>query len=175
MDGKGQLILTGSLGEVMKESAQAALSYTRSRARELGIAQKLFRERDLHIHVPAGAIPKDGPSAGCVIATALISSFTGLPVSHTVAMTGEITLRGQILAVGGVKEKLLAAKRSGIRRVILPQDNRPDVDELSDATLRDLKIEFVQSMDQALAIALAPGNRRQQAQWSAMMSSLSMD
>ena len=175
MDGKGQLILTGSLGEVMKESAQAALSYTRSRAHELGIAQKLFQERDLHIHVPAGAIPKDGPSAGSVIATALISSFTGLPVSHTTAMTGEITLRGQVLAVGGVKEKLLAAKRAGISCVILPHDNRPDVGEIPVTTLSDLKIEFVRSMDQALAIALAPNSRRQKAQWSTMMAGLSMD
>jgi ATP-dependent Lon protease len=154
MEGKGQLTLTGSLGEVMKESAQAALSYTRARAHELGIAQQRFQECDLHIHVPAGAIPKDGPSAGIAMATALVSVLTATPVAHTVAMTGEITLRGQILAVGGIKEKVLAAKRAGVECVVLPQSNRPDLEEIPADVRRDLRFMFVDTMDAVLKIAL---------------------
>ncbi len=166
MEGKGQLTLTGSLGEVMKESAQAALSYTRSHAREFGIAQKLFRERDLHIHVPAGGIPKDGPSAGTAIAAALVSLFTTTPVLHTVALTGEITLRGQILPVGGIKEKILAAKRAGIKCVVLPGGNRPDVGDIPAKMRRGIRILFVNTMDEVLAAALTPQNRRQKALWA---------
>lgn len=154
MEGSGQLLLTGHLGEVMKESAQAALSYTRSRARTLGIASQLFRERDVHIHVPAGAIPKDGPSAGITLAVALISSLTGIPVCHTVAMSGEITLRGQVLPVGGVKEKMLAARRAGVPCVILPEGNRQDVLEIPAKLRRGMRCVFVRTMDEVLAVAL---------------------
>jgi ATP-dependent Lon protease len=171
MEGKGQLILTGYLGDIMKESAQAALSYTRTRAPELGIAQKLFRERDLHIHVPAGAIPKDGPSAGIAMATALVSVLTATPVCHTVAMSGEITLRGQILAVGGVKEKLLAAKRAGVQCVILPCGNRPDLEEIPAKVRRDLHIVFVSTMDEVLRTALVPKARRSQERFSSVGAS----
>jgi ATP-dependent Lon protease len=156
MDGTGQLLLTGSLGEVMKESAQAALSYTRARARDLGIPQMVFRECDLHIHVPAGAIPKDGPSAGITLAVALISALTATPVCHTVAMSGEITLRGQVLPVGGVKEKLLAAKRAGVQCVVLPEGNRQDVVDIPPKLRRGLRFVFARTMDEVLAVALAP-------------------
>ena len=156
MEGTGQLLLTGHLGEVMKESAQAALSYTRARARDLGIAQTVFRECDLHIHVPAGAIPKDGPSAGITLAVALISTLTSTPVHHTVAMTGEITLRGQVLPVGGVKEKLLAAKRAGLQCVVLPYGNRQDMADMPPKLRRSLRVVFVRTMDEVLAVALAP-------------------
>ena len=155
MEGTGQLLLTGHLGEVMKESAQAALSYTRARARDLGIAQTVFRACDLHIHVPAGAIPKDGPSAGITLAVALISTLTATPVRHTVAMTGEITLRGQVLPVGGVKEKLLAAKRAGLQCVVLPHGNRQDVADMLPKLRRGLRVVFARTMDEVLAVALA--------------------
>jgi ATP-dependent Lon protease len=155
MVGQGRLALTGHLGEVMQESAHAALSYTRTRARELGIVRKAFREYDLHIHVPAGAIPKDGPSAGITMATALISTLTSTPVRHTVAMSGEITLRGRVLAVGGVKEKVLAAQRAGVQDVILPAGNRQDLTELPAKVRRRLRFVFVESMDEVLAVALA--------------------
>jgi len=156
MEGTGQLLLTGSLGEVMKESAQAALSYTRSRARDLGIPQTVFRECDLHIHVPAGAITKDGPSAGITLAVALISALTATPVCHTVAMSGEITLRGQVLPVGGVKEKLLAAKRAGVQCVVLPEGNRQDVVDIPPKLRRGLRFVFARTMDEVLAVALTP-------------------
>ena len=156
MEGTGQLLLTGHLGEVMKESAQAALSYTRARAHDLGITQTVFRAYDLHIHVPAGAIPKDGPSAGITLAVALISTLTTTPVRHTVAMSGEITLRGQVLPVGGVKEKVLAAKRAGVQCVILPDGNRQDVADMSPKLRRGLRVVFARTMDEVLAVALAP-------------------
>jgi ATP-dependent Lon protease len=162
MAGKGQLTLTGHLGDVMKESAQAALSYTRSRARELSIQPKLFRERDLHIHVPAGATPKDGPSAGIAMATALVSVLTASPVDHSVAMTGEITLRGQILAIGGIKEKVLAAKRTGVQCIILPCGNRPELEDMPANIRRGLRIVFVNTMDEVLAVALSPRTRGRQ-------------
>lgn len=154
MEGTGQLLLTGHLGEVMKESAQAALSYTRARAQTLGITPKVFRDSDLHIHVPAGAIPKDGPSAGITLAVALISALTGIPVCHTVAMSGEITLRGQVLPVGGVKEKLLAARRAAVQCVIFPEGNRQDVMEIPLKLRRGLRCVFVRTMDEVLAVAL---------------------
>jgi ATP-dependent Lon protease len=154
MEGKGQLTLTGCLGEVMKESAQAALSYTRARAGALGIAPELFRERDLHIHVPAGAIPKDGPSAGVAMVTALVSVLTGTPVAHQVAMSGEITLRGQVLAIGGIKEKMLAAKRAGLQCVVMPRANRPEWEDLPPKLRRDMRVLFVDTMDDVLSATL---------------------
>jgi ATP-dependent Lon protease len=154
MAGKGELSLTGQLGEVMQESAHAALSYARARAQELGLTPHLFRERDLHIHVPAGATPKDGPSAGITMATALISALTARPVSHTVAMTGEITLRGRVLPVGGIKEKVLAAHRAGVLRIILPHGNRKDLEELPAKARRQMQFYFVETMDEVLAAAL---------------------
>jgi ATP-dependent Lon protease len=157
MRGKGNLLLTGKLGEVMKESAQAALSYARSKAKDIGIDDQFFQDHDLHIHVPEGAIPKDGPSAGITMATAMISLFTGKPVRKAVAMTGEITLRGNVLPIGGLKEKILAARRAKIRTVIIPQLNRKDLDELP-KNLRDaMEIVPVDEVKQVLNLALVQG------------------
>ncbi len=156
MSGKKGLTLTGHLGEVMKESVQAALSFIRSRAEKLGIPADFFEQSDLHVHVPAGAIPKDGPSAGVAMAVALVSLLTGRVVRHDLAMTGEITLRGKVLPVGGIKEKVLAAKRAGISTVILPKRNETDLEELSDDVRREMKFQFVESIDEALGVALEP-------------------
>ena len=154
MEGKGSLTLTGQLGEVMQESAQAALSYARSHAAELGIGDIDFEKLDIHIHVPEGAVPKDGPSAGITMATALISALVQRPVRHEVAMTGEITLRGRILAIGGLKEKVLAAHRAGIRTVLLPNQNRKDLTEVPSRVRRDLRLVFVDRMEEVLPLAL---------------------
>jgi ATP-dependent Lon protease len=154
MRGKGNLSLTGHLGDVMKESAQAALTYARSRGTSLGIKEEIFAKHDFHIHVPAGAIPKDGPSAGITMATALISTLTRAPVRRDVAMTGEITLRGKILPIGGIKEKVLAARRMGIKTVIVPTKNDKDVKELPANVKRGLQFVYVDHMDQVLNVAL---------------------
>ena len=154
MRGKGGLLLTGKLGDVMKESAQAALSYARSKSKELGIADEFFQEHDLHIHVPEGAIPKDGPSAGITMATSMISLFTHRPVRKAVAMTGEITLRGNVLPIGGLKEKLLAARRAKIKTVIIPQLNVKDLEELPNYLRKTLQIIPVEEVTQVLEIAL---------------------
>jgi ATP-dependent Lon protease len=154
MPGKGRIIKTGSLGDVMQESIQAALTVVRSRAKSLGIRKDIFQERDLHIHVPEGATPKDGPSAGVGMCTALVSILTGIPVRANVAMTGEITLRGQVLKIGGLKEKLLAAHRGGITTVIIPDDNGSDLKEIPDNIKADLNICRVKWIDEVLAIAL---------------------
>lgn len=154
MRGKGSLTLTGQLGDVMKESAYAALSYVRARAKKLGISEDVFSKTDLHIHVPAGAIPKDGPSAGITMATAIASAFTGKPVRKDVAMTGEVTLRGRVLPIGGIKEKTLAAKRMGINTVILPARNKKDLDDLPKYVKEGMNFILVEDMDEVLSRAI---------------------
>ncbi len=160
MPGTGKLTLTGQLGDVMKESAQTALSYVKSKACTYGISEEVFKTEDIHVHVPAGAIPKDGPSAGITIAIALISLFTDKPVRPDVAMTGEITLRGLVLPVGGIKEKVLAAHRAGIKEIILPKRNRVDLDELPEQIRQQLKFHLVSKIDQAVKIAFKKVRRK---------------
>ncbi|MEJ5368297.1 MAG: endopeptidase La [Bryobacteraceae bacterium] len=155
MEGRGRLTITGKLGDVMQESAQAAMSFIRSRAAMLGLPRDFYRHVDIHVHVPEGAIPKDGPSAGITIATTLASALTRLPVRGDLAMTGEITLRGRVLPIGGVKEKLLAAHRHGIFEVVLPRDNEKDLADVPENIRNEMKIHFVESMDEVLRIALA--------------------
>ncbi|MCP5111387.1 MAG: endopeptidase La, partial [bacterium] len=154
MEGRGKLMTTGKLGEVMQESAQAAMSYVRSRAQTLGLARDFYRQLDIHVHVPEGAIPKDGPSAGITIATGICSALTGIPARFDVVMTGEITLRGKVLPIGGLKEKLLAAHRVGIMEAILPKDNEKDLHDVPENIRKDMKLHFVQNMDEVLKIAL---------------------
>lgn len=156
MPGKGELRLTGQLGEVMKESAMAAMSYLRGRAEELGVPETAFRELDVHVHVPAGATPKDGPSAGITMLVALASLFTGRPVAADLGMTGELTLRGMALPVGGIKNKVLAARRAGLKRVLLPAKNEKDLEEIPEAAREGLEFIFVQRVEEVLAAALAP-------------------
>jgi ATP-dependent Lon protease len=154
MKGKKTLTLTGQLGDVMKESAQAALSYIRSRARDFGIDENFFENYDIHIHVPAGAIPKDGPSAGVTIAVALASLLTEQHVRPYLAMTGEITLRGNVLPVGGIKEKVLAAKRAGIKTVLLPRKNEKDMVEVPKELLHELTVSYIDTIEDAIAHAI---------------------
>ena len=154
MDGKGKMTATGQLGDVMQESAQAALTYIRSRSHQLGLARDFYRNIDIHVHVPEGAIPKDGPSAGITLATALASALTKIEVRRDLAMTGEITLRGKVLPIGGLKEKLLAAHRAGIREAILPAENRKDLADLPDLIKNEMKLNWVEQMDEVLEIAL---------------------
>jgi ATP-dependent Lon protease len=155
MEGRGRLMTTGKLGDVMQESAQAAMSWVRSRAAMLGLPKDFYRHLDIHIHVPEGAIPKDGPSAGITIATTIASALTKLPVRGDLAMTGEITLRGRVLPIGGIKEKLLAAHRHGIFEAIMPLDNEKDLVDIPENIRKDMKLHFVESMDDVLNVALA--------------------
>ena len=154
MPGTGKLVLTGQLGDVMKESAQAGFSYIRSKARDFGIDQNFYNDMDIHVHVPEGAIPKDGPSAGITMTTAIISALTDIPVHSQVAMTGEITLRGRILPVGGLKEKVLAAHRAGISKVLVPAENEKDLTDIPDNIKRKVRIILVDYMEQVLEHAL---------------------
>lgn len=156
MRGKGSLVLTGQLGDVMKESGRAAWSYARSHAAELGVDEAQF-DRDVHIHVPAGAIPKDGPSAGVTMATALVSSLSGRPTRHDVAMTGEVTLSGRVLPIGGVKEKILGAVRSGITSIILPKANEADLEDLTPEVRAELEVFPVETLGEVLEIAIEGG------------------
>jgi ATP-dependent Lon protease len=155
MPGKGTLMLTGKLGDVMQESARAAMSWVRSKAEDFGLAKDFNRKHDVHIHVPEGAIPKDGPSAGITIATALVSTLARVPTRRDVAMTGEITLRGKVLPIGGVKEKVLAAHRAGMKTIILPRDNEKDLADIPKSVMDVLEIHMVREMDEVLKIALA--------------------
>ena len=154
MPGKGDLKLTGSLGNVMKESAMAAYSYVKGHAGEFGIELKKFEKNDIHIHVPDGATPKDGPSAGVTLTTALVSLLTGKKVRHDVAMTGEINLRGKVTAIGGVKEKSIGALRAGIHNVILPEENRKDAEEIPEEVKRKIKFHFVTTAEDAWKVAI---------------------
>jgi ATP-dependent Lon protease len=154
MPGKGTLTLTGKLGDVMQESAQAAMSYVRSKAEDFGIPRDFNRRTDVHVHIPEGAIPKDGPSAGITLATALVSALTKIPTRKDVAMTGEITLRGKVLPIGGVKEKVLAAHRAGVKNIVLPKDNEKDLSDIPKNVLDALNIYMVEAMDEVLKLAL---------------------
>jgi ATP-dependent Lon protease len=160
MEGKGELILTGQLGDVMQESARAALSYARARREELGIDEGFFEKHNIHVHIPAGAIPKDGPSAGITMATALISAMTGRMVRKDVAMTGEITLRGKVLPIGGLREKTLAAHRGGIKTFLLPKRNAKDLSELPELVKSELELIEVDHLDDVLEIAFAPASKK---------------
>jgi ATP-dependent Lon protease len=154
MEGRGKLTTTGKLGDVMQESAQAAMSYVRSRAQYLGLPKDFYRHLDIHVHVPEGAIPKDGPSAGITIATSICSALTGIPVRCDIAMTGEITVRGRVLPIGGLKEKILAAHRQGIREIVLPKENERDLVEIPENVRKEMKLHFTFSMDEVLKYAL---------------------
>ncbi len=154
MRGKGELVLTGQLGDVMKESARAALTYAKSHADRLGIPEESLAETDIHIHVPAGAIPKEGPSAGVTMATALVSALSKRPARHDIAMTGEVTLRGRVMPIGGVKEKVLGAVRAGIRTIILPKENAPDLQDIPEDVRKTLDVHLVEDLGEVLSLAL---------------------
>jgi ATP-dependent Lon protease len=156
MKGKDGLVLTGQLGDVMKESARIALSYVRSHADELGIEGDVFDDRTFHVHVPAGAIPKDGPSAGITMTTAIASLLSGRPVKHTVGMTGEVTLQGRVLPIGGLKQKVLAAHAAGLTDVIIPERNRADLDDVPEDVKAEMQFHPVMTLGEVLALALEP-------------------
>jgi len=154
MPGKGKVIITGQLGEVMQESAKAAVSYVRSHWQPLKLPQDFYQDTDVHIHVPEGAVPKDGPSAGITITTAIVSAFTQRPVRKYVGMTGEITLRGRVLEIGGVKEKVIAAHRAGLKTLILPKNNKKDLIDVPKEVKNDIDFHFVDHMDKVLTLVL---------------------
>ena len=160
MDGTGKVELTGKLGDVMKESAMAGISYIRANSKMLKISDTFYKDKDIHIHVPEGAVPKDGPSAGITMATALVSALSGRAVRKDVAMTGEITLRGRVLPIGGLKEKSLAAYRAGIRTIIIPYDNKKDIDDIPETVRNEIKFVPVKEMDAVLETALVKQNRK---------------
>jgi len=160
LEGKGNLQITGQIGDIMQESAQAALSYIKSRANVLDIDPDLFENVDVHLHVPEGAIPKDGPSAGITITAAMISAFTNRPSYHLVGMTGEITLRGRVLPVGGIREKILASHRAGLNKVIFPERNEKDLEEIPKSVLKEMDLVTVKHMDEILPLALHPPERK---------------
>jgi ATP-dependent Lon protease len=163
MKGKGGFTMTGQIGQVMQESMQAALTWVRSNAKQLGIEEGFFADHDIHIHVPAGAIPKDGPSAGVTMATALVSLLKDTPVRPLTAMTGEITLSGNVLPVGGIKEKVLAAKRAGVQQVILPAENKTNVEEdLTPEQLENLQVHYVKTISEVLELALPSSPREEE-------------
>jgi len=154
MPGKGKMQITGKLGDVMQESVKAAKSYIRSKSIEFGIIPPIFEKKDFHVHVPEGATPKDGPSAGIAMVTSIVSSITGIPVDKNIAMTGEVTLRGHVLPIGGLKEKLLAAHRARISKVIIPEENKKDLTEIPKNIMDDLTITTVKTVDEVLKVAL---------------------
>ena len=154
MPGKGKMQITGQLGDVMQESVKAAKSFVRSKSLEFGIIPPIFEKKDFHIHVPEGATPKDGPSAGITMVTSIVSSITGIPIDKNIAMTGEVTLRGHVLPIGGLKEKLLAAHRARIPRILIPEDNKKDLVEIPKEILDNIKIITVKTVDEVLKIAL---------------------
>ena len=156
MPGEGGLVLTGQLGDVMKESGRAALSFAKSHAAELDIPEEMLRGREVHIHVPAGALPKEGPSAGITMATALISALASRKVRHDIAMTGELTLTGRVLPIGGVKEKVLGAVRAGITEIVLPADNEGDLEDIPETVRKGLTVHPVEELAQVLQVALLP-------------------
>ena len=158
MPGTGKLTVTGQLGDVMRESVDAALSYVRSRAAQLAIPDSMFKEYDIHIHLPAGSIPKDGPSAGITVTLAIASALAERPVRRDVAMTGEVTLRGKVLEIGGVKEKVMAAYRAGLRELILPKSNEKDLRELPDEVRTHMAFTFASTMDEVFRLALLPAS-----------------
>ena len=158
LDGKGKVELTGSLGDVMKESAKIAVSFARSVADKYDISPDFFEKKDIHIHAPEGAVPKDGPSAGVTLATALVSALSGIPVKCDVAMTGEITLRGKVLAIGGLREKTMAAYKAGVKTVVVPEANRGDMDEVEDIVKENLNFVFAENISDVLDVALAKKN-----------------
>ena len=163
VDGKGAVELTGSLGEVMKESAKIAVSYARSVADMYGIDKDFHTKRDIHIHAPEGAVPKDGPSAGVTLATGIISELSGIPVRSDVAMTGEITLRGKVLAIGGLREKTMAAYKAGIRTIIIPMANKPDLEEVDDKVKEAIEFVFAETIEDVLSVALTLSQPRKAA------------
>lgn len=154
MDGSGKVQLTGQLGDVMKESAMAAISYLRSHAEEFDLPKEFYKNKDIHIHVPEGAVPKDGPSAGVTMATAVLSAITGRKIRHDIAMTGEITLRGRVLPIGGVKEKVLAANRYNIHHIILPEANKKDVNDIPEKIRDKVKFDYVSEIKDVFKIAI---------------------
>ena len=156
MPGKGKMTVTGNLRDVMKESISAAASYVRSRAVAFGIEPPMFDRRDIHVHVPEGATPKDGPSAGVAMVTSIVSTMTGIPVRRDIAMTGEITLRGRVLPIGGLKEKVLGAHRAGIRTIVLPKQNEADIEDIPDEVRSLLSFHPVETLEEVLKIALVP-------------------